>query len=64
MPIFLPIYSANFVLFQGDDPELEAIRQRRMQEIMAQQGGQVRERFCGDSQHALVFCVCAAQALA
>lgn len=26
---------------QGDDPELEAIRQRRMQEIMAQQGGQV-----------------------
>ncbi|KAL3141399.1 hypothetical protein ABBQ32_004974 [Trebouxia sp. C0010 RCD-2024] len=24
----------------GDDPELEAIRQRRMQEIMAQQGGQ------------------------
>ena len=26
---------------QGDDPELDAIRQRRMQEIMAQQGGKV-----------------------
>ena len=24
---------------QGDDPELEAIRQRRMQQMMAQQGG-------------------------
>ena len=24
-----------------DDPELEAIRQRRMQEVMAQQGGKV-----------------------
>lgn len=31
----------DYLRVQGDDPELEAIRQRRMQEIMAKQGGQV-----------------------
>ena len=35
---------ADHLQVQGDDPELEAIRQRRMQEIMAQQGGQVCSR--------------------
>ncbi len=33
--------SKTLAVLQGDDPELDAIRQRRMQEIMAQQGGKV-----------------------
>lgn len=32
-------YKPLHILLQADDPELEAIRQRRMAEMMAQQGG-------------------------
>jgi hypothetical protein len=34
----MPPDRINHILFQAD-PELEAIRQRRMQELMAQRGG-------------------------
>jgi hypothetical protein len=37
-PYPMPPDRFNHILFQAD-PELEAIRQRRMQELMAQRGG-------------------------
>jgi hypothetical protein len=40
-PYPMPPDRFNHILFQAD-PELEAIRQRRMQELMAQRGGGVR----------------------